>query len=278
MVAPYITIGQIRTNSTDVAGVRWLQGKIEGLGAPQGTLAPEQKPRQRGAWAGDSFAKGSSIVVNGTMVAPDAATAWAALDVLNESCPLYDSVLTYVTPLGSRWLTVRRDGEVLPAWVNDRVFTWSVQFFAEDPRKFGDELSASTFLPASVGGLTVPFTVPFTINAMSVSGQVSLTNPGNETGPVWLRIDGPSTGPVVTHVSSGLALTFSSSLVLQAGEWLDVDMEKHTVLANGQASRSRYVTSRGWSGFEPGDNVWQFTAASFDAASKLTVRAVPSWE
>jgi hypothetical protein len=83
---------------------------------------------------------------------------------------------------------------------------------------------------------------------------------------------------VVTHAGSGKALVFSSSLVLGAGEWIDVDMEAQTVLANGQSSRAGYITSRGWSGFEPGHNTWSFTAIGYDAASKLTVSATPAWQ
>ena len=125
-----------------------------------------------------------------------------------------------------------------------------------------------------VGGLTIPFT----IDAVTVTGQVSITNPGNETGPVRLRIDGPCRGPVVTHVSTGAQLIFSSSLVLGAGEWLEVDMEARSVLANGQATRAPWITSRGWSGFTPGPNTWTFTADSFDPEALLTVVATPAWK
>jgi len=121
-------------------------------------------------------------------------------------------------------------------------------------------------------------TVPFLIDAVTVTGQVSLVNPGNEAGPVHLRIDGPCAGPVITHISTGAQLVFSSALVLNAGEWLEVDMEARTVLANGQASRSGWITSRGWSQFDPGLNTWAFTAASFTSAARLTVSATPSWK
>lgn len=128
----------------------------------------------------------------------------------------------------------------------------------------------------SAAGLTIP-AAGLTINAVTVTGQVSLTNPGNDTGPLRLRIDGPCTGPVVTHVGTGDRLVFSSSLVLAAGEWLDIDMEKHQVYANGQSSRAGYITARGWFGFDPGPNTFAFTAAQYDAASQLTVAGTPAW-
>ena len=140
----------------------------------------------------------------------------------------------------------------------------------------GDRAEALSLavLADQAGGLTIPFT----IDAVTVTGQVSLTNPGNETGPVNLRISGPCRGPVVTHVSTGAQLVFSSSLVLGAGEWLEVDMEARSVLANGQATRAPWITSRGWSGFTPGLNTWTFTADAFDPAARLTVVATPAWK
>ncbi|WIA96407.1 phage tail family protein [Curtobacterium sp. MCBA15_004] len=139
--------------------------------------------------------------------------------------------------------------------------------------------------PATATYLAVPTTATglvispagLTIDAVTVTGQVSLTNPGNDTGPLRLRIDGPCTGPVVTHVGTGDRLVFSSSLVLAAGEWLDIDMEKRQVYANGQSSRAGYITSRGWFGFDPGPNTFAFTAAQYNAASQLTVAGTPAW-
>jgi hypothetical protein len=129
---------------------------------------------------------------------------------------------------------------------------------------------------ASWGGLTIPFTIPSTV----VAGQINLTNPGNESGPVVLRIDGPCTGPIITHTSSTTtnALVFSSNLSLGTGEFLLVDMDKHTALANGQTTRAGYITSRGWSLFDPGANTWAFTASTYNSGSLLTVTASPAWK
>jgi phage-related protein len=123
--------------------------------------------------------------------------------------------------------------------------------------------------------LSVPYTVPFTVDSLVVPGTVSLTNPGNATGPVVLRIDGPVTGPQVTHVASGLTLTFETTLQLVSGDWLTVDMEQQTALQNDQASRNSFISDRGWSGFDPGDNTWAFAAQS--GAGLLTVTATPAW-
>lgn len=141
----------------------------------------------------------------------------------------------------------------------------------------GSPATASYIAAGSTSpGIIVPVS-GLTIDAVTVTGQVSLTNPGNDTGPLRLRIDGPCVGPIVTHVGTGDRLVFSSSLVLAAGEWLDVDMEKHQVYANGQSSRAGYITARGWFGFDPGPNTFAFTAAQYNAASQLTVAGTPAW-
>lgn len=125
--------------------------------------------------------------------------------------------------------------------------------------------------------LTGALTVPFTIGATVQTGQVPIENPGNTSGPVIVRIDGPCVGPVITHSETGRSVAFSDAMTLRAGEFLLIDMEAHTVLANGQASRDGYITKRGWSSLRPGDNTWSFTARQFNSQARMTVTAVPSW-
>jgi len=258
------------------SGVQWSVATMDGMGAPGSTIEVVQKPRQHGAWAGDAFALAAHTVLQGLVQAPTQDLLIDARSRLTTAAAL-SAVTLRVTEASKVWTwAVRREDEVIFTYITDVLARWSIQMVAVEPRKFGLPLTGSTFLPSTSGGLAVPYTVPYKIAAVSVSGQVSLFNPGNETGPALLRIDGPVSGPQVTHIGSKLALTFASSLVLGVGEWLDIDMEHRTVLANGQASRNKFITSRGWSGFEPGPNTWAFTAASFNAAAKLTVTATPA--
>jgi len=216
--------------------------------------------------------------IEGIVTAPTPNALDDAIDRLISAASLEDVVLSVDEGQRTRWALVKREDDVLITKAHPTAARFSVQLVATDPRRFGDALTASTGLPSTTGGLTVPFTVPFTVDAVTVTGQASLANPGNNAGPVRLRIDGPVTGPVVTHVNSGRSLVFGSSIVLGAGEWIDVDMERREVLANGQSSRNGWVTSRGWSSFEPGVNTWSFTAVAYHADSLLTVTATPAWQ
>ena len=198
----------------------------------------------------------------------------AALDALKAAA---STSLTILAWDDGRYVHVKREDAVLVKRHTSRLAVASVQLLSPDPRKFAADLTASTALPSTTGGVTFPLTFPLTFTAVTVTGQVSLTNPGNAAGPVRLRIDGPVTAPVVTHVTSGKALVFAASLTLGVGEFVTVDMESHQVLAQGQASRAGWVTQRGWSSFEPGENAWAF-AAGMASAAQLTVTATPAWD
>lgn len=277
-----ITLGSIDFTSTAL-GVAFRGMKLEGWdGSPGSTLQLTQKLRGPGAWRSSDPQRGpKTLTLSGTMVALDGnvSATTLAFDALNAAVTLDEtSLIVDGHGVGARRVNVSRQGDVIDVPMPSILQKgFNVQLVAADPRKFGTNLKGSTGLPASSGGLSFPMSFPSAFTSTVVSGQVALTNPGNETGPVVMRVTGPCTGPVITHVGSGLSLVFSSSLVLGAGEWIDIDMEARTVLANGQSGRAQWVTSRGWSGFDPGQNVWAFTAQAYDSASQLSVTATPAW-
>lgn len=278
-----ITIGDVTLNAVDASGVKWVVNQ-DGFDGWSGTAAPTielvGKPRQPGLWAGDSYDDGRYLSVRGYISAPSPTLLNQAIDSLNASVSLSSTLLTVAEAGYSRSMVVRRSGAVRTPKITSTFANFSVEVVAVDARKLGASITDDTNLPATSGGVTIPFTIPFTINSTVVSGQISFTNPGNASGPVVLQIDGPCTGPIITHSSSSStnALVFSSSLVLGLGEFLLIDMDKKTALANGQSSRSGDITSRGWSEFDPGMNTWSFTASGYNAASRLTVTATPAWE
>lgn len=279
LTALYATLGDLVLTSRDeAAGVTWVMGNIDGWsGSPKSTLAPARKARGHGVWAGDAWLDARHLALSGWVEGDTPAAADEAVDRLNAATSLDGVTLAVTGATGVRSLEVRRTDAVLVRRLTDRTLRWSIQLIAPDPRKRGDLLTASTGLPAHVGGLTWPLTWPLSWPAEVITGQVSLTNPGNFAGPVMLRIDGPVAGPIVTHVSSGRSLVFASSLVLGAGEFVTVDMERREVLAQGIEPRNGWITRREWSAFEPGVNTWAFAAVEDDPASLLTVEAVPAW-
>lgn len=267
-------------NTVDGNGVVWRvnQDGFSGWGQPGTNLDLVQKPRSDGAWAGDAYATARTLTLAGTIMAPSPALLNAAIDNLKASVLAAGFTLTVTESGLARWVTGRRQGETIVQKITNLIASYSINVAVADPRLFGTALTGSTFLPSSSGGLQWPDQWAQTWTATTNTGQVSLTNAGNATGSVVLRIDGPCAGPQIVHVGLvGTSLTFSSSLILNAGEWLTVNMDARQTLANDQANRASYITSRGWSGFDPGINTWSFSAAAYNAAAKLTVTATPAW-
>lgn len=165
---------------------------------------------------------------------------------------------------------------IAPDYSNGVAFA-TVEITCSDPRRFGDAVSDSTALPMVSGGLSWPISWPISWPGTQVSGDVSLYNPGDVSGPMTLRIDGPCASPTVTHAETGAALVLSTDLTVAAGDWLDIDCEARTVLYNGQVSRNGYLTSRGWFGFEPGQNTIGFNSGGYNSSALLTVTGTPAW-
>lgn len=276
LASNYVTLDGLALTAEHDGGVVYVLEEFDGWGSPGSSMIASQNTRAHGAWAGDGYLQARGISLRGTVIGPTTEAVEDALDDLSAAASLSDVTLEVTEGITVRSCQVRRLGDVLSRRISPTAIEWAVSLLALDPRKVGTALSGTTSLPETSGGLTVPFTVPFTIDAVVVAGQVSLTNPGNIQGRVTLRLDGPLTAPQVVHVNSGRALTFAASLTIAEGSYITVDMERREVLENGTASRNGYVTSREWSGFDPGVNVWAFSASMAETGT-LTVNAYPAW-
>jgi hypothetical protein len=170
---------------------------------------------------------------------------------------------------------VRRQDDVIALSTSTCEMDWSAQVVAPDPRKYSAALSLTTGLPLSSGGLTWPVTWAATWNATVASGRIPVNNIGDFATRPQLRIDGPCQGPRVTLTGTGQALAWN--LTLAAGQWLDIDTDRHTSLLNGQVSRSTLMTSRDWFEIE-GSAELAFTADAYDPGALLTVTYKSAWQ
>lgn len=269
-----IALGSLTFGGTlDSNGVLWWVEQVQGWGSPTGTLTVTQKPRGHGGWRSESFLTPRVIVLNGVIQAPTSAGLAVARHQLNSAISLSDTTFS-VTEYGETLHgTVTRQGEVL---FGDETETWtsfSLQLVAEDPRRYGPSATVSTAMPSQSGGLTFAATFPLSFPATVIPGVVSFLNPGNVGAPVVLTVVGPCVGPIITHISSGAQMVFSSSLSLNSGDTLVIDMDARTVKADGQSSRIGYVTSRGWFQLDPGPNDIGFNASVYNSSALLQVTA-----
>lgn len=255
----------------------WLDMSEAPLGGA-GSLAPKQT--RNGSWAAPHFMP-SRVV---TMV--------YQIEALSGDFETAINAMTAATQpgVGEVPVTLQTGGVATTAYgtVTSRIIPTTLDYLAgyttaqlevtcTEPRRFGSVLSGSTFLPTTTGGETWPITWPASWNSTQAAGYVGLTNPGNAAGPVSLRFNGPVTGPVVTHVETGIQFAMASTFVVQAGDWLTVDCEARTVLYNGQASRNANILTRGWPSLIPGSNTFAFNAASYNSSAQLVVTATPSY-
>jgi hypothetical protein len=275
-----VAIGNLVLGDVDEFGVRWTVSKFDGWsGSPGTTLQLSQRARGHGATGSEPFMPARIMTIEGLIMAPDRASLDDAFDRLNDAVALEETPMLVAEASRVRNCRVQRQGAVIPDYLTDITGHYSILVSAKDPRKFGDLASLATSLPSSSGGLTYPIAYPKTYTGVSNTGVIRVNNPGNTQAPVWLRVDGPipAGGWTVTHVGKKQALTFASSLALTSGEFVTVDMDRREVLAQGQAARSGYVTSRGWFSLDPGDNDIAFSAANYSATAQLTVTTKPAW-
>lgn len=155
-------------------------------------------------------------------------------------------------------------------------------FVAADPRIYSGSLtSVSTGLPLQQGGLTVPFTAPFTVSGFLVGGRLDLTNTGTTASGMSFRIDGPAVEPrVILARPDGSVQSISFDLTLTAGQWLEVDTTTRLALLNGlpqSNQRGRSVWDMDAYPLLPGLNFLRFGAGVYNPDALITVEFRSSW-
>jgi hypothetical protein len=274
-----VALGELLLNSVDANGVTWILEEINWDDSPASTAELTQRARGHGATSSEGFFTSMVYTLTGVIMAPTVALGVAARNALSAAVTLDEFQMTVAEGDSILHSMVKRQDQIIFKRINPTDRTFSIQIAAKDPRKFGDLTTATTRLPFSEGGLTFPVTFPITFTGVSGTGVVRVNNPGNVAAPVWLRIDGPipAGGWSITHQGKQQTLTFATALELGAGEFVTVDMDRREVLAQGQAPRSGYVTSRGWFDLDPGDNDIAFSSQNYSSTATLTISTKPSW-
>jgi hypothetical protein len=154
----------------------------------------------------------------------------------------------------------------------------SAQFEALDGRTYDDHLhTAATGRTVPGVGFTPPFTPPFTPSGSGSGGSVNVQNGGNTDAPWTGRLDGPLTYPQISHLQSGnrlsLDLTANGGVDLAAGQWIDLDSTRRSVLLNGTADRRTQLTvDSDWWNLTPGANTFSLDADAGTGTLTVTWR------
>ncbi|MFE7954372.1 hypothetical protein [Streptomyces sp. NPDC057413] len=263
--------------AVDSFGVAWVLQTLEGWDSPEVRAEFTDRQADHGAWASPVYLGARPITLGGKIVAPSSALLQQAMERLRAAASLTDTVLTVAEEVPKQ-ATVRRSGKPLLQFETDTVATYSVMVTAADPRRYETTLqSATTGLPATTGGLTLPAAMPWTVSATSVSGQINAVNTGTiATRPVF-SISGPVQQPQVSVLTEdGTVRTLAYADTLGTGDVLVIDAGAHTV-ALGAASRRRYLSGQ-WPEIPPESSVMiSFTAASYDPSATLTAQWRSAW-
>lgn len=154
----------------------------------------------------------------------------------------------------------------------------SAAFVALNPLIFdGTESSAGPISPPTFsGGLTVPLTVPFTVDAVASGGGADLLNEGTADTGLSLRIDGPASEPFVALKRPDATYVLRFAIDLASGQWLDVDTAARTVLLGGTSSRRGQTSADpDWPLLPPGTHRIEYRSA--DSSGTLTSTHRSAW-
>jgi hypothetical protein len=264
----------VPNNYVDAMGVRWGIDYIDGLDGLGDTGDVEQYPADHGGWALPAYYKPRELEVLGWLVSPHWSFTSTAVNQLKAALPIQSLTDLVVSVPGEpdRLMRVRQQGK--PLFKREgRHCQYSLSLVAPDPRMYStDETVESTGLASSVGGLTLPFSLPFTIPAVTTSGVLTVTNEGDESTPQMLKVTGPCPPFTLRH-NSGRTLSYGEAV--PAGRFLLLDVSRKQALLDGVAAR---FVSGSWFEYAPGVNTVTFEASTYDAGALLTSTHRSAWK
>ncbi len=143
-----------------------------------------------------------------------------------------------------------------------------VQLTAPDPFLYGPSTTSTTTFAALAGGLEFDLFTDgagadlgyLDFGAPSVTGRMTLSNPG--TAPAWpqFRVDGPAPvgGFEIICVSSGRTIRYTGTV--PAGSHVEIDSALGTATLDDVADRGGQLTSRDWFPVPAGQSIEVFFA------------------
>ncbi|MCZ9884637.1 phage distal tail protein [Arthrobacter sp. B2a2-09] len=238
-------------------------------------------------WAHGSFSERGwreerLITVSGHIFSETRAEAAHMTDTLNAA--LADGTAgTFVVDdadLGRRTATVYLTGKPTVDWDGNVDIIFVVDMVAPDPRKYGVPAAASTLAAAPGGGLAFDLFAGATAGVLDFGeagtpGTVTLENAGTaDTAPLF-KVSGYAPGFTITEPTSGARLVYSGTVA--AGQTLVIDASDGSVLLDGYADRSAYLTRREWTCLPGRTRQTYLFESPGNANASLTLEMSPAW-
>jgi hypothetical protein len=149
----------------------------------------------------------------------------------------------------------------------------SAAFTALDPYVYSGDVHSSDVVtvPQTSGGLTLPFTVPFSIDTTYTGGSATLHTDGLMDSALTLVFTGPLTKPrVIIDRADGIRLTLTVTRNIPADWTLTVDSRTKSVYltdTNGLRYDAQDAVSGDWPSISTGDNIMNLRAHPDDTGT-----------
>lgn len=275
-------LGPIPLGGVDGAGVAWSLMKMDGWSSATVRVERQQREGDHGSRSAPAYFGERPITLTGTITAPDIAVLDGAMERLRAAVPLTGTTSLVVQESTPKQCDVTLSGDLLMEYLSDRIASYSILVTADDPRRYSTVLQEKyTGLPSSSGGLTAPYTVPYTLSGTTVAGQVDAFNEGSMDTRPTLTIAGPVSQPsVFGQMPDGTVRMLTCAFDLSADDVLVIDTDAHSAILNGNVSRRRYLAApQGWPTIPAQSSVsYQFRAAVPSPTALLTVRWRSAWK
>lgn len=133
----------------------------------------------------------------------------------------------------------------------------------------------------STSGFSFPLVFPLALESTLSGGAVEAVNVGNVPAHWTGRLYGPCTAPRLINELTGEELTFAESLVLGAGEYVEVSSRDRTAYLLSDTSQSRlndvdFSASRWWQ-LQPGPQQIRYAPTEPTAGSQAELTFRPRW-
>lgn len=164
------------------------------------------------------------------------------------------------------------------ALITDTVYSYVLQFQADDSRKYAPELVTSTGLGTSSGGLAFPFVPPADFGTPGDPGRLVTTNSGTaDTYSIFEVTGGLSGGFQLLCIETGQIIRFERAIPV--GSVVSVNPSTGRVSIDGQSDVSGFLTRQDWWFIPRGvTRTIQFSAlGSVTGTPTLTARTKPAY-
>lgn len=182
--------------------------------------------------------------------------------------------------LGYREATVFINGTPTVNWDGNLDIFFMIDMVAPDPRKYGSKISATTLAAAPGGGLAFDLFTGTNAGVLDfggadVPGTASLENIGTADSAPVFTVSGYAPGFTITEPTSGARLIYTATVA--TGQTLVINAADGTVLLDGYADRSAYLTRREWTRV-PGKtrNTYLFESPG-NTGAQMTLEMRPAW-